>query len=105
MRQLHLRVQEIGDGSLEVTWIRRTRIDGDAWDAPEVPLGEESELYTVSVIKDGSVLREKMVSSPLWIYPLSEQAADGLTGTFKIEVAQVSASFGAGPAGAISYSV
>jgi len=102
---VHLRVQEIGDGSLEVTWIRRTRIDGDAWDAPEVPLGEESELYTVSVIKDGSVLREKMVSSPLWIYPLSEQAADGLTGTFKIEVAQVSASFGAGPAGAISYSV
>lgn len=102
---VHLRVGSNEDGSLEVTWIRRTRIDGDAWDAPEVPLGEESELYTVRVIKDGSILRETTVSSPLWIYPLSEQGTDGLTGAFEIEVAQISATFGTGPSGATIYTI
>lgn len=102
---VHLRAMPNGDGALELTWIRRTRIDGDAWDAPDVPLGEESERYTVRVMKNGAILREKTVDAPLWIYPLSEQAADGLTGSFEIEVAQVSAVFGAGPAGRVSYSL
>ena len=41
---VHLRVAEAG-GDLKVTWIRRTRIGGDRWDTPEVPLGEERESY------------------------------------------------------------
>jgi len=102
---VHLHAAKNEDGALQVTWIRRTRLDGDAWEAPEVPLGEESELYTVRVIKDGNTLREKTVGSPLWIYPLSEQAADGLTGSFQIEVAQVSASYGAGAVGAMTYTI
>jgi hypothetical protein len=32
-------------GDISISWIRRTRSGGDNWEAPDVPLGEESESY------------------------------------------------------------
>lgn len=93
---VHVSTKRDSSGGLEVYWIRRTRIDGDSWDAPEVPLGEETESYLVQIIKDGDVLRELIVSQPFWIYTLSEQAADGLTGDFAVSVSQISATYGVG---------
>ena len=90
-------------GALEVSFIRRTRIDGDAWEASDVPLVEESEHYVVRLRKDDAIIRTQFVDTPFWIYPLSEQAADGLTGGFDVEVAQLSATYGEGPAGRASY--
>ena len=29
---VHLRARRLGDGSVEVAWIRRTRLGGDGWD-------------------------------------------------------------------------
>src|SRR6056297_3143603 len=92
---VHLRVQETG-GALAVAWIRRTRIGGDRWDTPEVPLGEESEAYLVRVRRGAQVLREVTVSVPEWTYTAAARAEDGPDTGKRIEVAQVSASFGPG---------
>ncbi|MFK7877675.1 MAG: phage tail protein, partial [Paracoccaceae bacterium] len=100
----HLSALRNPSGGLECEWVRRTRIDGDGWDTPEVPLGEESESYLVQAIKDEEVLREVIVSQPQWIYPLSEQASDGLTGSFELRVCQISAAYGPGLAATLEVS-
>ena len=93
---VHLRgVLEPG-GDLSYSWIRRTRIGGDIWNTPDVPLNEESEQYLLRVMQGATLLREEMLTAPSWSYPSALQAADGLNGDFDIEVAQVSASFGPG---------
>ena len=43
-------------GDLAISWVRRTRIGGEGWDAVEVPLGEESERYEVDIL-DGVAVR------------------------------------------------
>ncbi len=93
---VHLSVTWDGE-DVQIDWIRRTRIDGDSWDLSEVPLGEESELYTVRVTNSGALVREVTVNSPSWVYPGGLRAQDGLSGVFDVSVAQNSARFGTGP--------
>jgi hypothetical protein len=79
--------------------VRRTRIDGDSWEASEVPLGEEREAYVVEVRADGAVRRRVEVGTPAWTYGAAARAADGLAGApFELAVAQLSALYGPGPA-------
>lgn len=92
----HLLGQRQDDGDLSVRWTRRTRIEGDSWSGFDVPLGETSELYNLRIIEGGDLQREVQVTSAQWLYPAALQAADGVTGTFEIEVAQVSERFGPG---------
>jgi hypothetical protein len=94
---VHLRAELAVSGDLQVSWIRRTRLDGDSWESVEVPLGEDSETYRVRVLTGQSLVREATVSFPEWIYSAAEQSADGVSGVFEIEVAQVSDRFGPGP--------
>ena len=91
----HLSKQEVG-GDMAISWIRRTRIDGDSWDAPEVPLGEEAETYLLRVIQGNQVIREETRTVPNWTYSAAQQANDGLSGAYEIAVAQVSARYGPG---------
>ncbi|WP_299145032.1 glycoside hydrolase/phage tail family protein [uncultured Tateyamaria sp.] len=96
-RPSHFNATRVGM-DFHFTWIRRTRVDGDDWELPEVPIGEESEVYTLRVMRSGEVVRELALSSPSWTYPSSLQIADGLVGSmFNVQVAQNSARFGAGP--------
>ncbi|WP_113911730.1 baseplate multidomain protein megatron [Roseovarius dicentrarchi] len=92
----HLRAVRRPGGGIDLSWIRRTRIDGDRWDTPDVPLGEESESYVLRILKDGAVLRETVLSAPQWRYEVAAQTADGADLPFEVQVAQVSAKFGAG---------
>ncbi len=101
---VHLRTARDGAGDLEISWIRRTRIDGDSWQSAEVPLGEESEAYLLRVMDGASIKREVTLSSPGWTYSAAAQAADGLSPPFTIAVAQISASFGPGPFGQVTVS-
>ncbi|MCG6901796.1 MAG: glycoside hydrolase/phage tail family protein [Rhodobacter sp.] len=94
---VHLRAAADGAGDLTVNWIRRTRTDGDSWQSVEVPLGEDSEAYLVRVLKDQAVMREATVTSAAYVYSAAAKAADGVTGTYEIAVAQVSDRFGPGP--------
>lgn len=93
---VHLRMSGAPGQDMTLGWIRRTRIGGDRWDTPEVPLGEESEAYVVRVMQGGVLLREEMVAEPLWTYDAAQQALDGLNGAFSLRVAQVSALYGTG---------
>jgi len=91
----HLRVTRLGD-DLQVTWVRRTRIDGDSWAGVEVPLGEASESYLVRVIEASEIRREDVTDAPAWLYSAAMRAADGISGAFEVEIAQLSDAFGAG---------
>lgn len=92
----HLRGTWAG-GDLELSWIRRTRIDGDSWDLAEVPLGEAFERYVLRVMDGVNVLREVTLNAAEFTYTAAMQGADGAGPGFAIEVAQVSDVYGPGP--------
>ncbi|MFN4100459.1 MAG: phage tail protein, partial [Pararhodobacter sp.] len=92
----HLTAARPGGGNLSVRWIRRTRLGGDGWDAPDVPLSEESEAYLLRIRHAGIVAREVPLTTQTYTYTAAQQSADGVSGAFAVEVAQVSASFGPG---------
>ncbi len=93
---VHLRARTQGDGGVALGWIRRTRIGGDNWDGLDVPLGEEREAYLLRVIQNDKILHEVEITTPSWVYPASAQAIDGISGSFEVQVAQISAMAGAG---------
>lgn len=86
---------EIGS-DIDISWLRRTRIDGDSWESVEVPLGEAGESYVLRVLDGSTVLREQSVGDTSWTYSAADQAADGVAGSFRIAVAQISDRFGPG---------
>jgi hypothetical protein len=97
-RPAHLRVSRRADQVIALSWTRRTRIDGDNWEGPEVPLGEEREEYLVRVLRAGAVVREAASGAPAFDYTAQAQAEDGAAGSpLAFEVAQVSVRFGLGP--------
>ncbi len=94
---VHLRAKREG-ADRAVSWIRRTRVDGDSWEGVEVPLGEATEAYLLRV-RDGAgvVRREENPTAPSFTYSAAMQAADGVSAPYQIEVAQMSERFGPGP--------
>ncbi len=93
---VHLRAARDA-GGLILSWTRRTRIDGDPWTGADVPLGEDAESYLLRVRQGGAIRRAATVPTPSWRYTDATRLADGLTGAFTVEVAQISARFGPGP--------
>ena len=91
---VHLRMS--GRTDHEFNWVRRTRLDGDDWTLPDVPLNEEMESYRVQVKVGGDVIRAAFVSDAMWSYTEGMRTADNLSGLYSIEVSQVSARYGAG---------
>ena len=81
----------------EVSWIRRTRIQGDGWDGPDVPLGEAQERYSVRLIQNGRLVAQALTDQPRWTVPTEKWSEVKAAGAFAIEVAQLSDTFGAGP--------
>ena len=101
----HLRTTLTESGDHSISWIRRTRQGGDSWEAVDVPLGEESEAYLVQIYVAGRAVREEIVSSPMWRYTATQRAADGALAGFDLQVAQISAVYGAGAFAALSVSL
>ena len=88
---VHGRLTETGNG-LELTWIRRSRIGGDSWSGLDVPLGEESEFYKISVIYvDGQSADFDTITPRLSLPNMAR--ADIAT----ISIAQGSRAYGFGP--------
>ncbi|MDJ1463397.1 glycoside hydrolase/phage tail family protein [Nitratireductor sp. GZWM139] len=87
-------------GDWQLTWIRRTRIGGDAWSETEVPLGEEEERYRLEILDGpgGSVLRAVEPTEAGFLYTAAHQTDDfGSPQTgFHARVAQRSARYGLG---------
>lgn len=95
---VHLAAKRLANGNLATSWIRRSRIDADSWLGANIPLGEEQELYRVEIRRNGSLLRAVEVREPRWTYSAADRTADlgGLTQSFELAVAMVSARTGAG---------
>ncbi|MBG1232231.1 hypothetical protein F8B91_07775 [Aestuariivirga litoralis] len=85
-------------GGFSISWIRRTREQGDSWEFAEVPLGEVSESYRLDIMNGTSVLRSVKLSAPEYFYASADAIADfgSLPASLKLRVAQISASVGAG---------
>ena len=98
-----------GSGDWTFIWVRRTRVDGDGWEAAEVPLSEESELYQLEILDapGGDVLRTVTVlGTQAYLYSTADQTTDFGSPQWNvaIRVMQISASYGAGaPAEALTY--
>ncbi|MGD9803810.1 MAG: glycoside hydrolase/phage tail family protein [Hyphomicrobiaceae bacterium] len=85
-------------GDLNITWIRRTRLGGDSWEAVEVPLAEASEAYEIDVLSGGTVVRTLSSIAPAVLYSADDQVTDFGTLPFSVTVRvyQISAVFGRG---------
>ncbi len=81
-----------------ISWIRRTRTDGDSWELAEVPLGETIESYRLDIVNGGSVVRSITLALPNYLYTSANIAADFgvMPASFTLRVAQISAALGAG---------
>ncbi|MDO6589712.1 host specificity protein [Loktanella sp. D2R18] len=92
----YLRAQA-GVSGTDLSWIRCSRIDGDIWADGEIPLGEDTESYQVRIMQDGITKRTETSATPAWSYPDATRISEVGALPYRIEVAQVSARFGAGP--------
>ncbi len=79
-----------------MSWIRRTRLHGDAWDGGDAPLSEEVERYRVRLFDGATPLNEVQTDAPSLI--LSAVDAARLPAVVTLEVAQLSAIVGWGAA-------
>ncbi|MCQ0971876.1 glycoside hydrolase/phage tail family protein [Paracoccus sp. TK19116] len=88
----HLRL----DGR-RISWVRRTRIEGDGWEGTDVPLGESREEYLVRIQSGGATVHEATVTRPEYTIPETVWTETRTTGAITIAVAQLSELVGAGP--------
>ncbi|MFD2237053.1 baseplate multidomain protein megatron [Aureimonas populi] len=89
---VHLRGAFLRDGALQLGWVRRSRIDADRWEAPDVPLGEESEAY-VATLSSGGMFVEVETDVPRLTLGAQEQVAafGGLPAMLDVEICQIGA--------------
>ncbi len=95
---VHLRARRMA-GGLALSWIRRTRTGGDAWNVLEVPLGEDQELYRLTILSSsGTVVRTIETAKPSYLYPTEQELADfgAPVRQIRLSVSQVSPLVGAG---------
>ncbi|MEO0679012.1 MAG: glycoside hydrolase/phage tail family protein [Pseudomonadota bacterium] len=93
-----------GVGGWSLSWVRRSRIDGDGWGG-EVPLGETEERYRVQIGPEADPLRSKFTGETSWTWTAADIAADGAAGTVSVRVAQKSETWGWGPAATLTVEV
>ncbi|WP_439573535.1 baseplate multidomain protein megatron [Phreatobacter sp.] len=95
---VHLSARRGADG-VTFGWLRRTRIGGDAWDLPDVPLAEATERYGVAILDGGGTVRRSAeTATPAFLYPASDETADfgGPQTVLQLRVSQISATAGPG---------
>ena len=95
---VHLRGKRTATGDLVLTWIRRTRIGGDSWEASEVPLAEDTELYEIDILDGDSVKRTLSATEPTITYSAAQQANDfgALPPVLAVRAYQISSVWGRG---------
>lgn len=85
-------------GGLRLSFIRRTRLGGDNWDAFEVPLNEAREDYRLEILSGGFVKRSLTLNTPEAFYTNAEEIADfgAAQGVLRLRIRQVSEVAGPG---------
>ncbi|MGD9540609.1 baseplate multidomain protein megatron [Methylocystis sp.] len=59
-----------------IDFTRRGRLDSDAWEAFDIPLGEESESYGADIALPASGKRTLTAAMPSLLYPAADELAD-----------------------------
>jgi hypothetical protein len=72
---VHASARRDADG-IRLDWLRRTRRDGDSWEAIDVPLAEDAERYEIDILRDGVVVRTLASTQPSILYGNAEELAD-----------------------------
>ncbi|KQT88242.1 glycoside hydrolase/phage tail family protein [Aurantimonas sp. Leaf443] len=99
---VHLRARFDADGTMALGWVRRTRIGGDAFDAVEVPLGEEGERYRAVLRAKGSSATFETDAPALVLSAAEQTARFGIPPEeIEVEVRQLSLVQGAGAPGTL----
>ncbi|QFU17073.1 baseplate multidomain protein megatron [Microvirga thermotolerans] len=85
-------------GGVRLSWVRRTRRDGDSWEMAEVPLGEAFERYEIDVMEGSSLRRTLTSGEPSALYAAEQEIADfgGPQAFLSLRIVQVSAVAGRG---------
>jgi hypothetical protein len=85
---------------VHISWIRRTRREGDPWLPGDVPLGEEREAYSLDVLSGANVVRSLEVTQPSALYAAADEIADfgAPQASLSVRVAQLSSAVGRGVA-------
>ncbi|MFP4518808.1 MAG: glycoside hydrolase TIM-barrel-like domain-containing protein [Oceanicaulis sp.] len=99
LRPVHLTVCALG-GGLRIGWIRRDRMDADAWAPAEIAMSEAREAYRVELIDAGAVVAIHETEAPsltLDAAALSASFPAGLAEA-RVRVAQISDAVGPGAA-------
>ncbi len=81
-----------------ISFIRRGRIDADAWEPIDIPLGEDSEAYQIDILDGGVVARTLSCGAQQALYAIADELADfGAPNTaLDLRVYQISAVVGRG---------
>jgi len=96
---VHLAARRLAGGDIRISWVRRSRIDADGWEAPDVALGEASERYRVDILDpDDLVVRSLDTATPQATYEAVDETADfgGPLATLRFAVAQIAGNGAAG---------
>ena len=87
-----------GAGDLTISWKRRARVNGDAWEQSVVPLNEPSENYEIDVLDGSTVVRTLTSTSASVVYTAADQTTDfgSAQGSVDVVVYQMSDVVGRG---------
>lgn len=86
------------EAGIALSWLRRTRVEGDSWDLAEVPLGEENERYLVAILDGDIAVRSATVNEAGWHYPREQENLDfgGPRSEISLSVRQLGGAVGPG---------
>ncbi|MGD9545200.1 MAG: glycoside hydrolase TIM-barrel-like domain-containing protein [Methylocystis sp.] len=81
-----------------IDFVRRGRLDADAWEAFDIPLGETNESYEAEIALPASETRTLTGDSPSLLYPADEELADfgAPQSALTLSIYQMSATVGRG---------
>jgi hypothetical protein len=91
----HLKAVRVA-GGIQISFIRRTRLEGDSWEVVEVPLGEASESYVIEIFDGVNVVRTLSLASETTLYADEITDFGAAQTSLTLRVRQVSATVGAG---------
>ncbi|MGJ3231306.1 MAG: baseplate multidomain protein megatron [Oceanicaulis sp.] len=97
LRPVHARVRRSG-ADLALSWIRRDRIDADAWARPDIPMSEAREAYRVELFTEDTPAAAYETAAPHLTLDAAAVAAlfpGGLQGA-TVRIAQISDAYGPG---------
>jgi hypothetical protein len=94
---VHLKAAR-AEAGVVLSFIRRSRVDGDSWEVTEVPLGEAAERYEIDILDGADVRRVLSTDFPQVLYAAADEIDDfgAPLASIKVRVAQVSAAVGRG---------